>query len=53
MDTKRRTEHITFRVNKKDKKLLQELSEHAEISLSALARLKVKELIIEAKESKR
>jgi hypothetical protein len=48
-----RNDFIAFRVNSKDKALLQELSDNAEISLSALARKKVKELLIEAKETKR
>jgi hypothetical protein len=53
MKKDKRTDFIAFRVNSKDKALLQELSDNAEISLSALARKKVKELLIEAKETKR
>ena len=40
-----RNDFIAFRVNSKDKALLQELADNEEISLSALARKKVKELL--------
>ena len=53
MKKETRNELIAFRVHSKDKALLQELSDNAEISLSALARKKVKELLIEAKDNKR